>query len=186
LCHPLQGLQPGGTPSPAPAVPLFVRSALGPLPHAAKAASHNAPTSNAAFRAFGCERREPRHQMQPTTTDPTDPMRVIIAGGRDYVPTFRHIARLDTLKEQLPITEVVCGMANGADCFGYLWAKMRGIPVREFPADWTQHGKAAGHLRNAQMAAYGQALVAFRGGKGTANMLDQAAKCGLKVVRIDY
>lgn len=108
-------------------------------------------------------------------------MRVIIAGGRDYVPTQEDWAFLDAQRLSIPITEVVCGMALGADTFGKDWAISHSIPVAEFPADWKRNGRAAGHMRNARMAKYADVLVAFPGGIGTRNMVKQARKRGLTV-----
>ena len=71
-------------------------------------------------------------------------MKVIIAGGRDYVPKQIDIERLD----KIDITEVVSGGAPGADYFGEVYAGIRGlIPVKKFPADWKNYGRAAGPVR---------------------------------------
>lgn len=71
-------------------------------------------------------------------------MRTIIAGGRDYKLTESDIDRLDSL----PISEVVSGRATGADTDGENYAYFKGLPVKQFPADWKTHGKAAGPIRN--------------------------------------
>lgn len=109
-------------------------------------------------------------------------MKVIIAGGRDFKPEDKDWDALNTLRFYFPITEVVCGLAKGADTFGKTWATSLEIPVVDFPADWQSHGKAAGHIRNREMAAYGDALIAFPGGRGTANMITEARKLNLEVV----
>jgi hypothetical protein len=108
-------------------------------------------------------------------------MRVIIAGGRDYFLTDGDRARLDEERAKLPITEVVCGCARGADTGGEDWANSRNIPVIRFPADWDRYGRSAGPRRNLQMAEYADALIAFPGGKGTANMVQQAVERGMKI-----
>jgi len=116
-------------------------------------------------------------------------MKVIIAGGRDFgkkvvlIDAFRHFQ-----KEYGEITEVVCGMAPGADTLGMLWADFMDIPVKKFPADWDKNGKAAGPIRNKQMAEYADALIAFWDGKskGTKNMIELATKQKLRVVIVDY
>jgi hypothetical protein len=74
------------------------------------------------------------------------------------------------------ITEVVCGLAKGADIFGKKWAICDAkIPVKDFPADWSTHGKAAGPIRNGEMADYADGLIIFiwDGSRGSANMLEQ-------------
>jgi hypothetical protein len=111
-------------------------------------------------------------------------MKVIIAGGRDYQLTDEDYLRLDDLHDKIGITEVVSGKAKGADTGGEEWARSRGIPVKDFPADWDKHGKRAGPIRNFQMAEYvGNigAVVLFPGGIGTQNMRYQAVRHGLMI-----
>ena len=108
-------------------------------------------------------------------------MKTIIAGGRDFKPLAMDRQILDELKETLPITEVVCGMARGADAFGKEWAEAQGIPVKEFPAQWNLYGRRAGYMRNSEMGEYAEALVAFPGGFGTTSMIGIATKKGLKI-----
>lgn len=95
---------------------------------------------------------------------------------------------MDRVKNQISITEIVSGMAKGADNLGVAWARFIGLPCAEFPADWEEHGRAAGPIRNAEMAEYADALVAFWDGKsrGTKNMIDQAIKRSLLVKVIYY
>ncbi len=52
------------------------------------------------------------------------------------------------------------------------------LPVKEFPADWDQHGNAAGPIRNAQMADYADALLLIYDGesRGSLNMRKQMAQ----------
>lgn len=101
-------------------------------------------------------------------------MRTIISGGRDYRFSYSDISYLDDLMGWLPITEVVSGTARGADKAGEAWARSRGLPVKQFPADWERHGRKAGPLRNLDMADYADALVAFPGGDGTKDMVKTA------------
>jgi hypothetical protein len=108
-------------------------------------------------------------------------MRTIIAGGRDYYFTHADLAWLNDYHAATPITEVVCGGASGADYAGKTWAEAHGVPVKTFPANWTQYGRAAGPRRNRQMAEYADALIAFPGGDGTANMITTARKYRLRV-----
>lgn len=109
-------------------------------------------------------------------------MKTIIAGGRDITDSRILHAALDACDWK--ITEVVCGMARGADTLGKEWAEEFNIPVVEFPADWDKYGKAAGPIRNAEMADYAEALIALWDGKsrGTKNMIDQAIFRKMKVL----
>ena len=52
---------------------------------------------------------------------------------------------------------------------------------KRFPADWDKHGRAAGPIRNAQMARYADAVALFPGGRGTASMRRVAEKAGITV-----
>lgn len=110
-------------------------------------------------------------------------MKTIIAGGRDYEFNRHDILALDMLSISMPITEVVSGCAKGADTCGEQWAEQEGIPVMKFPAEWDKYGKAAGHKRNEVMAQYADAVILFPGGKGTANMEQNAIKYNLKIIK---
>jgi hypothetical protein len=110
-------------------------------------------------------------------------MKTIIAGSRDITDTNTLLLAIADSGWKSEITEVVCGKARGVDTLGEQWAKSHGIPVKEFPADWETHGKSAGPKRNRQMAEYAEALILVWDGKsrGSANMLQEAKKRGLKI-----
>ncbi len=98
-------------------------------------------------------------------------MKLIIAGSRGIEEING-----DWLDAYVPlVTELVCGMAKGVDLAGKRWAEIRDIPVKEFPADWEKWGKAAGSIRNHEMALYADELLAFWDGKsrGTVDMIQQ-------------
>jgi hypothetical protein len=106
-------------------------------------------------------------------------VRVIVAGSRRYWDYDELSAGIEM--SGFEITEVVSGGARGADELGERWAKERGIPVTRFEADWDGLGKRAGHVRNGDMAAYAEALIAFPlpDAPGTADMIAQADGAGL-------
>jgi hypothetical protein len=110
-------------------------------------------------------------------------MRTIIAGSRTI--TDPKVIEEAVAASGFTITEVICGGASGVDTLGKDWAVLRGIPVKMFPADWKKHGKAAGPIRNAEMAAYAeQAICIFdvqAECKGTKDMASKAAKKGMIV-----
>jgi hypothetical protein len=108
-------------------------------------------------------------------------MKTIIAGGRNYTLTDDDRELLDLLRYEWGITEVVSGCATGADSDGEKWARENGITVKRFSADWSEYGRRAGPIRNTKMAEYANALVAFPGGRGTANMIFQAKIYGLRI-----
>ena len=129
--------------------------------------------------------------------------KVIIAGGRD----FRNYDYLKeccnkALSNQTDI-QIVCGMAKGADLLGFRYAKERNYSIAEFPADWTnldvepcvvktnskgeKYNSLAGMSRNKMMSENSDALIAFwNGSSGTKNMIDLAAKRGLKIKNYKY
>ena len=109
-------------------------------------------------------------------------LRLIIAGGRDYQFSDQDIALLNDIHSKSPITEVVSGGAKGADSHGEAWARANNIPVTQFKADWANQGRAAGPLRNQQMANNADALLAFPGGAGTRSMVSLAKEQGLPVI----
>lgn len=107
-------------------------------------------------------------------------MRVLVCGGRDYRNPEAVYAVLDNLSH---VSCVIEGGALGADCFAAEWADRTGVEHLQFNADWKTHGRAAGPIRNKKMLDEGKPdlVLAFPGGKGTKNMVDQALKVGVKV-----
>lgn len=104
-------------------------------------------------------------------------MRIIIAGSRTLEDKHGVFQILNNCIPSWPITEVVSGTARGIDKLGEQWAESKGIPVKRFPADWNgPHKKAAGFIRNEEMAAYAHGLIAIWDGKsnGTRDMIDRA------------
>ena len=115
-------------------------------------------------------------------------MKVIIAGGRDY-NNYAFLAQMmDDFAKEHNVEEVVCGCAAGADSLGAKWAKERGIPVKEFPAEWDVFGKKAGILRNHDMGNYADFLVAFWDGQsaGTRDMISYMKQIGKHGTVIKY
>lgn len=88
-------------------------------------------------------------------------MKVIIAGSRTITNESLVKTIIETFLDEnkIQITEVVCGMCEGVDLLGKLWAEENKIPVKEFPADWKMYGKVAGPIRNAHMAEYADAAI---------------------------
>jgi hypothetical protein len=110
-------------------------------------------------------------------------MKTIIAGSRSITNEEYVKYCLNEFAEEIPITEVVSGCAKGVDRIGENWAKTRKIPVKQFPADWSNLGKKAGIVRNCKMVDYADVLIAFWDGrsKGTRHVIDYALKKNLKV-----
>ena len=115
-------------------------------------------------------------------------MKVIIAGSRNFNDYKFLCEKCDKILSNQKDIEIVSGTANGADKLGETYATERGYKITRFPADWNKYGKAAGYMRNIQMAEYGDALIVFWDGKskGTKHMIDLAKQYGLKVRIILY
>ncbi|AMC11907.1 hypothetical protein Lupro_11805 [Lutibacter profundi] len=111
-------------------------------------------------------------------------MKLIIAGGRNFTDYKKLCQICDQLLQDQTNIEIVSGAYyKGADKLGKQYAKEHNYPIKQFPANWKQYGKAAGPKRNKEMANYADSLIAFWDGKskGTKNMIDLAEQVGLKV-----
>ena len=113
-------------------------------------------------------------------------MRVLVTGGRNYDDSRKVCAVLDKLRSEAGIAYIIEGGANGADALARRWAEMSGIPVRTFEADWENQGRFSGPARNQRMLDEGKPdlVIAFAGGRGTADMCRKARKAGVQVVDI--
>lgn len=109
-------------------------------------------------------------------------MRVLVCGGRDYSDVDMVSVTLKGLK----FTWLIQGGADGADRLARDYAEAMGIPIKTYLADWEKHGKAAGPIRNQRMLDEGRPdlVVAFPGGRGTADMVRQASRRGVPVLRV--
>ena len=112
--------------------------------------------------------------------------RVIIAGSRsfnDYELLREQCLSILQEKMRTHRVVIVSGHARGADSLGERFAKEFSLPFELHPAKWRLLGKAAGMVRNAEMAKCSDALIAFWEGesRGTRHMISFARKRGLEV-----
>ncbi len=87
-------------------------------------------------------------------------MRLIVAGSRSITSAgvvYRAIEKATRLFG-MP-SEIIGGLAVGADSIGQQYATQYCIPFKAFPADWAKNGKRAGHVRNMDMAKYADAAL---------------------------
>ena len=120
-----------------------------------------------------------------------DEVRIIVAGSRGFDD---YDLLRDTLDNYITETleglriEIVSGGARGADALGERYAKERDNKLRVFPANWKEHGKSAGYIRNKQMAEYADELIVFWDGvsRGSLGMIRDAEKLGLFVKIVEY
>jgi hypothetical protein len=131
-------------------------------------------------------------------------MRVLVCGGRDFGNLDLGMDKIDEwnfmndyLTERLkpsptmpwwPEITIIHGAAKGADLNAHVWAMHQGCKVEQYPANWKAHGRRAGYLRNKQMLEEGKPdlVIAFPGGKGTANMVKLAKEAGVPVEIVEY
>jgi hypothetical protein len=113
-------------------------------------------------------------------------MRVLVCGGRDYVNRKVLFDVLDTIHKTCNIETIIQGGASGADTLAAIWAHERGVAEICFRADWAKYGRAAGMIRNKEMLEAGEPdkVVAFPGGRGTANMMKLAREAGVEVIEV--
>lgn len=138
-------------------------------------------------------------------------MKVLVCGGRRYADRARVFAELDALALSenpprdahgnwvpMPGFTVIHGGAGavvtkggekivlGADLLAREWAVCNWVKDEGFLPDWDAHGLAAGPIRNRRMLEEGKPdlVLAFPGGKGTADMVRQATVAGVRVIEV--
>ena len=113
-------------------------------------------------------------------------MRVIIAGSRHMQTADYPLIGQAVSASGFTPTEIVSGMAPGADTLGMAWAVANNLPIKKFPADWKRYGRAAGPIRNSQMRDYAQALIVliWANSRGSLNMLLQMQKAGKPIFAV--
>lgn len=113
-------------------------------------------------------------------------MRTIVAGSRTYT-NYRFAAMALDAHLRPEVDEIVSGGARGADALGEQYARERHLHLTIFPAKWSEHGKAAGAIRNKAMAEYADEAIVFWNGysRGSKNMIDTMKKFGKPVLVID-
>ena len=94
--------------------------------------------------------------------------KLIIAGGRDFSNYNLLRLNLDAILEKLN--------------------ENNNIPILEYPANWQLHGKAAGPIRNQEMAQVANGLIAFWDGtsRGTSHMINTMKELKKDVCVIKY
>ena len=119
-------------------------------------------------------------------------MRILICGGRDFDnlglfnKAMQDVVNTFGLNPREPFGSnhvIIEGGAKGADRMAGTFAEVHGWGLEVYPADWERYGKSAGPIRNKQMLEEGKPdlVIAFPGGRGTANMKRLAEKAGVSL-----
>lgn len=123
-------------------------------------------------------------------------MRILVCGGRDYSDNAKVYATLDAITPRTVPDEfgndmpdnvtIIHGGARGADSLADDWAVVNWCAVDVYTADWKKHGRSAGPMRNARMLSEGKPdlVVAFPGGRGTADMVRRSRAAGVAVTEV--
>ena len=125
-------------------------------------------------------------------------MRVLVCGSRTFGDSAVVDAMLDRWLRALPRGDtltIVEGGARGADHFAHVWASgcvnVQPVLHEQYRANWDQHGKAAGIIRNRRMLNEGKPDVVFaftdkplEDSRGTLDMVTSAREAGVRVYHV--
>lgn len=110
---------------------------------------------------------------------------VLVCGGRDYNDAIYLHGFLSRWHQLARITEIITGGCTGADALAAKWADENHVKSIIITADWKKLGKSAGPFRNQKMLELNpNCVLAFPGGRGTADMVRRAKRSGIRVEEI--
>lgn len=113
--------------------------------------------------------------------------RVLVCGGRAYSNYDVVRYNIGLLVQAHGGNLIICeGGANGADTLARKVADEIGVNCITYWANWRKYGKSAGPIRNRLMFEHFQPhlVMAFPGGRGTANMCSIAETANTKVFKV--
>ena len=110
-------------------------------------------------------------------------MRVLITGGRNFDNRELLETTLDAVHASTPLSVLIHGAASGADTMAGEWASRNGNRSCRLPCQFGNNTDAgAGPIRNREMLELSpDLLVAFPGGRGTADMISAAEQKGIPI-----
>ena len=106
-------------------------------------------------------------------------MKIAVVGSR----TFNDYGLLKRIVSRIKPTVIVSGGAQGADLLAERYARESGLELMVFKPNWKRFGRAAGPVRNKEIVAAADLVIAFWDGKsfGTRSTLKLARKMGKPV-----
>jgi len=109
---------------------------------------------------------------------------IVVSGSRGIVSKDTIEAFLNKHLANRTQIHVRAGCAGGVDQATRLYCAKMGISFETWFAQWDRQGKAAGPIRNSQMVAGADILVAIWDGQspGTRNCINEALKQGVDVI----
>jgi hypothetical protein len=99
-------------------------------------------------------------------------MKVVISGSRTC--NDKELIYKTLNESKFEITELISGGAQGVDLIGEEWARSKNIPIKCYKPHYAiENPRYAPLLRNADMAQYGDALIAIwkDNSRGTKHMI---------------
>src|SRR6266403_3910637 len=115
-------------------------------------------------------------------------MRILVCGGRNVIdrdyPAVKAVLKVIAREGDV----IISGGAEGIDYFAHTFAISHDIESLQFMAEWNKDGKKAGPICNKRMLDEGKPdiVVAFKGGKGTASMVNLARKAKIPLLLAEY
>ena len=114
--------------------------------------------------------------------------KVVIGGCRDYTDYEFFKSKLDEiLTYQHGEITMISGHCSGVDRMGERYAEEKGFRVKIFLPEWDKYGRAAGPMRNKEMVACADLIIAFWNGrsKGTSSLIQYAKIRKKELIVID-
>mgnify|MGYP001559716292 CR=1 FL=1 len=110
-------------------------------------------------------------------------MKVAVVGSRNFSHPALVAQVIQRIAQTHPGTEILSGGARGVDTWAAEAARVAGLPVTVFPADWNRYGRGAGMFRNSQIVEAADVILAFWDGvsRGTQDTIRKAREAGKKV-----
>jgi hypothetical protein len=113
------------------------------------------------------------------------PKVIVVTGSRN----FSDESFVFSVLRKIDFETMYVGDASGVDYIAAKFARENNRNLVVFSANWKEFGRSAGPKRNLEMLKAAKdknnedlALLAFPGGKGTANCISLARKLGLKIL----